>query len=115
MQVGVVPEVLPDLGKFPILPLNLTSFALSLLLVFRTNASYARWDNARKVWGGMLNRTRDITRQVRTCRTLCPYRLWHPLTTACLSPLFVQCRGSKWVGYSADKFAERMSTWYVCS
>lgn len=65
-KVGIVPETLPDLASFPMLPLNLTSFALSLLLVFRTNASYARWDNARKVWGGMLNRTRDITRQATT-------------------------------------------------
>lgn len=45
-------------------PFNLTSFALSLLLVFRTNASYGRWDESRKLWGGVVNRTRDLTRQV---------------------------------------------------
>lgn len=45
-------------------PFNLTSFALSLLLVFRTNASYARWVDARKLWGGVVNRSRDVTRQV---------------------------------------------------
>lgn len=44
-------------------PFNLTSFALSLLLVFRTNASYGRWDESRKLWGGVVNRTRDLTRQ----------------------------------------------------
>lgn len=44
---------------------NLTSFALSLLLVFRTNSSYSRWLDARKVWGGILNRSRDLVRQVR--------------------------------------------------
>ncbi len=43
---------------------GLTSFALSLLLVFRTNASYERWDSARKMWGLVLNRSRDIVRQV---------------------------------------------------
>jgi len=43
---------------------GMTSFALSLLLVFRTNASYARWDEARKMWGMVLNRTRDICRLV---------------------------------------------------
>ncbi|KAK9838098.1 hypothetical protein WJX81_001298 [Elliptochloris bilobata] len=42
---------------------NLTSFALSLLLVFRTNTSYSRWMDARKVWGGILNRSRDLVRQ----------------------------------------------------
>jgi predicted membrane chloride channel (bestrophin family) len=31
-------------------PLELTSFALSLLLVFRTDSSYARWNDALKVW-----------------------------------------------------------------
>lgn len=44
-----------------------TSVALSLLLVFRTNASYGRWDEARKMWGGLLNRSRDIMRQAATC------------------------------------------------
>ncbi len=33
--------------------------------VFRTNASYERWDGARKMWGLVLNRSRDIVRQVR--------------------------------------------------
>ncbi|GFH16334.1 uncharacterized protein HaLaN_12731 [Haematococcus lacustris] len=31
--------------------------------VFRTNSSYGRWDEARKMWGGLLNRSRDIMRQ----------------------------------------------------
>ena len=43
-------------------PWTLTSFALSLLLVFRTNSSYGRFDEARKMWGLMLNRSRDIVR-----------------------------------------------------
>ncbi|KAL4856957.1 hypothetical protein ACK3TF_002657 [Chlorella vulgaris] len=60
-QDGVVPA-LPDL-KFASAPFGLTSFALSLLLVFRTNTSYQRWDEARKMWGSMVNRSRDFTRQ----------------------------------------------------
>ncbi|KAK3261384.1 hypothetical protein CYMTET_29705 [Cymbomonas tetramitiformis] len=36
---------------------------LGLLLVFRTNQSYDRWWEARKIWGGMLNRTRDYAVQ----------------------------------------------------
>ena len=39
------------------------SLALSLQ-AYRTNASYERWDGARKMWGLVLNRSRDITRQV---------------------------------------------------
>jgi len=46
-------------------PFSLSSFALSLLLVFRTNSSYNRWWEARKLWGGVVNRSRDIVRQVR--------------------------------------------------
>jgi ion channel-forming bestrophin family protein len=40
-----------------------SSFALSLLLVFRTNSSYGRFDEARKLWGLLLNRSRDVVRQ----------------------------------------------------
>lgn len=43
-----------------------TSVALSLLLVFRTNAGYGRWDEARKMWGLLINRTRDLMRQGET-------------------------------------------------
>ncbi|KAG1672055.1 hypothetical protein FOA52_008931 [Chlamydomonas sp. UWO 241] len=39
-----------------------TTPVLSLLLVFRTNASYGRWDEARKMWGLLLNRSRDLMR-----------------------------------------------------
>eukprot|EP00892_Ulva_mutabilis_P012503 jgi/Ulvmu1/9625/UM054_0055.1 len=44
-------------------PLTITSFALSLLLVFRTNSSYGRFAEARSIWGMVLNRSRDLARQ----------------------------------------------------
>ena len=47
-------------------PMQLTSFALSLLLVFRTNASYARWQEARKMFGSITTTGKDIFRQVRS-------------------------------------------------
>jgi predicted membrane chloride channel (bestrophin family) len=47
-------------------PFGLSSFALSLLLVFRTNSSYARWDEARKIWGAVTNRSRDLVRQAES-------------------------------------------------
>ena len=61
LQAGYLTDV-PDL-KATNAPFGLTSFALSLLLVFRTNTSYQRWDEARKMWGSMVNRSRDFTRQ----------------------------------------------------
>lgn len=42
--------------------LQLTSPALGLLLVFRTNSAYARWWEARTIWGGVVNKSRDIAR-----------------------------------------------------
>jgi predicted membrane chloride channel (bestrophin family) len=62
VQSGIIPAQF-ELGNLDLAPVSLTSFALSLLLVFRTNSSYARFNEARKMWGLMLNRTRDIARQ----------------------------------------------------
>ena len=61
-QNGIIPAQF-ELGNLDMAPVSLTSFALSLLLVFRTNSSYGRFDEARKMWGLMLNRSRDIARQ----------------------------------------------------
>lgn len=43
-------------------PFILTSFALALLLVFRTNSSYERWWSARRHFGQMYNDARSIAR-----------------------------------------------------
>jgi len=43
-------------------PFTLTSFALSLLLVFRTNSSYDRWWEDRKAFGRMYNCVRILAR-----------------------------------------------------
>ena len=40
------------------------TFALSLLIVFKTNSSYSRWWEARIIWGRMFNFARHLTRQV---------------------------------------------------
>ena len=44
---------------------SLVSFALSLLLVFRTNASYDRFWEGRRLWGGIINETRNLARASR--------------------------------------------------
>ncbi|CAJ1964455.1 unnamed protein product [Cylindrotheca closterium] len=46
----------------PLAPFTLASPSLGLLLVFRTNSSYQRWDEARKNWGMNINHTRDLVR-----------------------------------------------------
>ncbi|MBX5497054.1 MAG: hypothetical protein IRZ15_17090 [Bryobacteraceae bacterium] len=41
---------------------TLVGFALGLLLVFRTNSSYDRYWEGRKLWGGIVNETRNLIR-----------------------------------------------------
>ncbi|GAX83980.1 hypothetical protein CEUSTIGMA_g11405.t1 [Chlamydomonas eustigma] len=42
---------------------NITVVSLSLLLVFRTNASYGQWDAARKMKGLLVNRSQELMRE----------------------------------------------------
>ncbi|CAN8318771.1 unnamed protein product [Cochlearia groenlandica] len=46
------------------LPYQLTAPALALLLVFRTEASYSRFEQGRKAWVKILTGTNDLARQV---------------------------------------------------
>lgn len=50
--------------KIPALIHTLLGLALGLLLVFRTNASYDRYWEGRKLLGAMVNRSRDLARQI---------------------------------------------------
>jgi putative membrane protein len=49
--------------EIPIAAHTVVGVALGLLLVFRTNASYDRWWEGRKLVGGMVNRLRNLVRQ----------------------------------------------------
>jgi len=51
------------LARLPALPFTLASPALGLLLVFRTNASYARWIESRVAWGRIVSHCRNVMRQ----------------------------------------------------
>jgi len=44
----------------------LIGFALSLLLVFRTNTGYDRWWEGRKKWGELVNNSRNIAIKIST-------------------------------------------------
>merc|ERR1719310_2657558 len=52
--------------SLPALPFSIAMPALSLLLVFRTNTAYFRWNEARTLWGGLINNCRNIVRQSNT-------------------------------------------------
>ncbi|MFG6103071.1 bestrophin family ion channel [Leptothoe sp. EHU-05/26/07-4] len=50
--------------SWPILGGVVPSIVLGLLLVFRTNASYERFWEGRKLWGNIVNTTRNLARQI---------------------------------------------------
>jgi len=50
----------------PSLPLGLMGAALSIFLAFRTNSSYDRWWEARRLWGSLVNESRSFSRQALT-------------------------------------------------
>ncbi|KAJ0860957.1 putative bestrophin/UPF0187 [Helianthus annuus] len=59
----LLPEVFPVL-RASSLPYQLTAPALALLLVFRTEASYSRFEEGRKAWSKVVSGTNDFARQV---------------------------------------------------
>jgi hypothetical protein len=59
---GWLPSFVPLLHASP-LSYQLTAPALALLLVFRTEASYSRYDEARKTWTKVISSSKDIARQ----------------------------------------------------
>jgi putative membrane protein len=63
--IGVVAVLLLEQRglKIPTLAHTLVGVALGLLLVFRTNASYDRYWEGRRLIGAIVNRSRDLARQ----------------------------------------------------
>lgn len=45
---------------------NLLGFAISMLLVFRTNTAYERWWEGRKLWGALVNCSRNLAVKLHT-------------------------------------------------
>ena len=61
-HAGILASSCIPTAGLPMAPFTLSSASLGLLLVFRTNTGYSRWDEARKNWGMNINRTRDLFR-----------------------------------------------------
>lgn len=45
---------------------TLLGFAISMLLVFRTNTAYDRWWEGRKLWGALVNNSRNLAMKLQT-------------------------------------------------
>jgi putative membrane protein len=52
--------------SIPDLPVSIMAAALGILLGFRNNSGYDRWWEARTLWGGVVNVSRRLARQVLT-------------------------------------------------
>jgi len=46
--------------SLPIGPFEYAGFMMGLILVFRVNAGYDRWWEARKIWGNVVNQSRNL-------------------------------------------------------
>jgi putative membrane protein len=46
--------------EFPIGPVEVSGAALALILILRTNSGYERWWEGRKLWGGIVNQSRNV-------------------------------------------------------
>ncbi len=44
---------------------SLLGFAISMLLVFRTNTAYDRWWEGRKLWGALVNNSRNLAMKLK--------------------------------------------------
>lgn len=66
---GVVTFLMLDFFEFKIksTPVvhSLLGFVISLLLVFRTNTAYDRWWEARKLWGALVNNSRNLSLKIK--------------------------------------------------
>lgn len=60
VAVCLVHYVLPPNLGVDVAPYEVAGAALGLLLVLRTNAGYDRWWEARKLWGGIVNASRNL-------------------------------------------------------
>ena len=59
---GRLPTLVPLLSVSSF-PFTLSAPSLAILLVFRVNATFGRFDEARRLWGLSVIRTRDLSRQ----------------------------------------------------
>jgi putative membrane protein len=56
----------PDWMEFPALPVTLLGSGVAVYLSFRNTTAYARWWEARTLWGAMVNASRTLARDALT-------------------------------------------------
>lgn len=58
--ISYIHHLIPSIS-LPIGPFEYAGLILGLILVFRVNAGYDRWWEARKIWGSVVNHSRNLT------------------------------------------------------
>ncbi|HCS21776.1 MAG TPA: hypothetical protein DIW47_14665 [Bacteroidetes bacterium] len=66
LVVYVELEILKVVNSSTSLMYQLLGFVISMLLVFRTNTAYDRWWEGRKLWGALVNASRNLAIKVQT-------------------------------------------------
>ena len=56
---------------------QLLGFVLSLLLLFRTNTAYDRWWEGRRLWGAMVNDSRNLALKINALNIPIEDRIWY--------------------------------------
>ncbi|WP_289041210.1 bestrophin family ion channel [uncultured Aliiroseovarius sp.] len=64
LTVVLIDTLLTPLPRTSLAAMSVFGVALSLFLGFRNNAAYARWWEARTLWGGLIADTRTLARQL---------------------------------------------------
>ena len=60
LLIVILDQYWRPLPQLDVTPFEYTGVVLGLVLVFRTNAGHERWWEARKLWGGIVNQSRNI-------------------------------------------------------
>ena len=60
-RMGLADETIDKALKNTTIMHSILGFVLSLLVVFRTNTAYDRWWEGRKLWGALVNNTRNLS------------------------------------------------------
>lgn len=66
LRAGAASESVETALKDTTIMHSILGFVLSLLVVFRTNTAYDRWWEGRKLWGALVNNTRNFAVKINT-------------------------------------------------
>lgn len=66
LRAGDVGDLVEKALKDTTIMHSILGFVLSLLVVFRTNTAYDRWWEGRKLWGALVNNTRNLAVKINT-------------------------------------------------